>query len=370
MKAINYRCRLNTFARIAFIGLALFTIHQVFHARVITASYATHNVIVVSTTIQAAIDSAEPGDTVIVPPNVYRENVLVTKDNITIQGSKGAVMDGTGLPGNTAIRVAAPSAGARINGFRLSGLTIQNYSRTGILLLRVDHFHVMRGVYIDNNEYGIFPILSSNGLIDFNEVSGSDDTGIYVGQSHDIVVEKNHTRDCTLGIAIENSSYIAVRENTAVENSIGIVVQLLPGLGVKVTSDVEVKENRLIRNNRPNPVTDPEDSLSLAPSGIGFLNVGGDRVRVERNVATQNNSGGIAVIRLPQQFAQLDSLINPLPDDNVIANNVALQNGRSPDPKISPLLGSDLVWDLSGANNCWSGNVFKTTFPVALPECE
>jgi pectin methylesterase-like acyl-CoA thioesterase len=63
------------------------------------AAYAQTNVIVVSTTIQAAVDAANPGDTVRVPPGIYHENVLVTKDNITIEGSHGAILDGTSLPG-------------------------------------------------------------------------------------------------------------------------------------------------------------------------------------------------------------------------------------------------------------------------------
>lgn len=64
-------------------------------------------VVVVTTTIQAAVDAAQPGDTVRVPPGVYHENVLVNKDNITIEGSRGAILDGTGLPGNSGITVRA-----------------------------------------------------------------------------------------------------------------------------------------------------------------------------------------------------------------------------------------------------------------------
>ena len=75
---------------------------------------AQANVIVVSTTIQAAVDIAQPGDTVRVPPGIYRENVLVTKDNITIKGQSGAIMDGTGLVGNSGITVRASSPSARI----------------------------------------------------------------------------------------------------------------------------------------------------------------------------------------------------------------------------------------------------------------
>jgi nitrous oxidase accessory protein NosD len=91
---------------------------------------AQSSMVDVSTTIQAAVDVANPGDTVRVPPGVYHENVLVNKDNITIEGSRGAILDGTGLPGNSGITVRAPSP-TRIHGFKLSGLQIQNYSRKG-----------------------------------------------------------------------------------------------------------------------------------------------------------------------------------------------------------------------------------------------
>src|SRR5689334_5981128 len=87
----------------------------------ITSAYsmqAQPNAIVVTTTIQAAVDAAQPGDIVRVPPGIYRENVLVSKNNITIKGQSGAVLDGTGLPGNSGITVRSSSPSARINGFR------------------------------------------------------------------------------------------------------------------------------------------------------------------------------------------------------------------------------------------------------------
>ena len=331
-------------------------------------STASANVITVSTTIQAAVDAAQPGDTVLVPPGTYRENVRVTKDNVTIRGSQGAVMDGVGLANNTGIRVAPASPALRINGFMLSGLTIQNYSRNGVFLSRVDNFHISQGMYVDNGEYGIFPVRSSIGLIDFNHVSGSDDTGIYIGQSTDVVVEKNDARDCTIGIEIENSSNITVRRNTAEGNSIGILMQVLPRLSVTFTSDVKVTDNRVIANNRPNPVTDPDELLSQLPSGVGIFNVGGDLVTVRRNVAVQNHTAGVIVVRLPSALAALDPRIDPFPDFNEIRDNVVIQNGDAPDPKIMPFPGSDLLWDSSGTGDCWVGNVFKTSFP-SLPAC-
>src|SRR5262245_58306818 len=99
------------------------------------------NMIVVSTTIQAAVDAASPGDTVHVPPGAYHENVFVTKDNITIEGSQGAILDGTGLTGS-GITVRSQTPLVRINGFRLSGLRIQNYVRNGVILSRVDNYQI------------------------------------------------------------------------------------------------------------------------------------------------------------------------------------------------------------------------------------
>src|SRR6478609_454071 len=67
-------------------------------------------VIPVRSTIQAALDAAQPGDVVLVPAGTYRENVVVATDGISIVGLPGAVLDGTGVAGPVGIRVAPPAA--------------------------------------------------------------------------------------------------------------------------------------------------------------------------------------------------------------------------------------------------------------------
>ena len=52
--------------------------------------------IVVRSSIQAAVDAADPGDTVVVPPGRYHESVTIAKSGITIRGSRGAVLDAPG----------------------------------------------------------------------------------------------------------------------------------------------------------------------------------------------------------------------------------------------------------------------------------
>ena len=330
---------------------------------------AQANIVVVTTTIQAAVDAANPGDTVRVPPGIYRENVLVAKDNITIKGQSGAILDGTGLLGNSGITVRPSSPSARISGFRLTGLQIQNYSRNGVILIRVDNYQIEDGKYISNEEYGIFPIRSSHGLIRSNQVSGSNDTGIYIGQSQDAVIKGNYVSDCTVGIDVEVSSNITVKDNIATENTIGMTAVVLPGLSLTVTTDIQIIDNTFDDNNRANPVTDPEDVLSQLPSGIGLLIFAADHVMVKDNSVMGNNSVGIAVVQLPPALASLDPRIDPFPDYNEIIDNVVMENGSNPDPKLAPFPPGDLLWDVSGTGNCWSDNVFKTSFPTSLPEC-
>jgi parallel beta-helix repeat protein len=339
----------------------------------ITSAYSMQvqpNAIVVTTTIQAAVDAAQPGDIVRVPPGIYRENVLVSKNNITIKGQSGAVLDGTNLLGNSGITVRSSSPSARINGFRLSGLQIQNYSRNGIFLVRVDNYQIEDGKYLNNEEYGIFPIRSSHGLIRGNQVSGSNDTGIYIGQSQDALIKGNYVSDCTVGIEVEVSSTITVKDNTTTQNTIGMTAVILPGLSLTVTNDIQIIDNTFDNNNRANPATDPEDILSQLPSGSGLLIFGADHVSVRDNHVIGNNSVGIAVAQLPPALASLDPRIDPFPDYNEIVDNVVADNGSNPDPKLSPFPPSDLLWDFSGTSNCWSDNTFNTAFPSPLPDCQ
>src|SRR5258708_34183843 len=55
-------------------------------------------VLVVSKSIQVAVNEANPGDTIFVPPGTYRETVRILKDSITILGSAVAIIDASGCP--------------------------------------------------------------------------------------------------------------------------------------------------------------------------------------------------------------------------------------------------------------------------------
>ncbi|MGA7077028.1 MAG: hypothetical protein WBZ42_10900, partial [Halobacteriota archaeon] len=77
------------------------------------------------TTIQAAVNAAQRGDTVFIPPGTYSENVLVNK-SLTIKSTAGAA--------TTIVKAAVPSNDVFLlsgSGIRIEGLTLTG-GRAGV----------------------------------------------------------------------------------------------------------------------------------------------------------------------------------------------------------------------------------------------
>jgi parallel beta-helix repeat protein len=334
-------------------------------AAVLPASGAAKTV-KVTTTIQAAVNAASSGDTIVVPPGTYHEGgILVTQDNLTIRGSKAAVLDAAGHEfgikvGPGEISGNPPTCPAlSVNDFKLEGMTIRNADDTGLFMIGVDGFRVSGGRYVDNAEYGVFPRCSRDGLIDHNSGGGGEDATVYIGVDDNVTAEKNHLSNGEIGIEIENSRNSFLRNNLLTGNVDGILVVVLPGLPTTSTENAVIEGNVIRANNLPNPFPPPPpffDDLQLLPSGSGLLNVGGDQVTIRKNVITQNNSFGIGIVENPFGFGP--------PDDNRVLDNVVLNNGGDPDAR--SFLSADIAYDGSGTNNCFAGNVFKTDDPAGI----
>jgi parallel beta-helix repeat protein len=338
--------------------------------------------ILVTTTIQAAIDAARPGDTILVPPGTYHESVLVTTSHLRIVGSRAAVLDAEGFRTGIRVGTGTISRGGpvpacpplAVEGFTLDGLTITHASFSGVFLVGVDGYHLTGSSYVDNPVYGPYPVCSRNGLIDLNQVVGggstigpSLDTGIYVGDDDQVTVRHNSVTNYVIGVVVENTIHATLQNNLLKRNTAGIYVAVFPDHPRPFTDHVVIERNQVLHNNLPNPVpADSGDEIGLVPTGAGIVNLGGDHVLIGHNRVLHNDSLGVAIVQ--NLLAPADPRIEPNPDFNQVRGNVILHNGRHPDPVRAITPGADIVYDGTGTGTCFAHNIFATEFPAGITE--
>jgi len=352
--------------------------------------------------IAAAILNARTGDRIEVMPGVYHESgpgdlnaVTITADGIELVGLSHAnhpvVLENAGaqsygiwvsplnstgaIPEENNEKPPCAYDGSTIHYFSIRGFTLRGFKEHGLHLACVDGFLIDGNVAEDNGVYGIFPVTSRHGVLANNTVRGTvRDAGIYVGQSDDVLIAGNNAVDNLIGIEVENSRDVTVIGNQSSNNTIGIFVDVLFDK-VKLTQKTTlVAFNNVHDNNRPNS-SDPDDITAIFPPGFGILLVGADTTTVTQNEVRHNGFAGIAVSSLCLAFALQGQACPPLdvdpdPDRNRITRNRSTGNGTvsTGDPVLDTLRG-DLVWDGSGAGNCWRDNVSATSVPAILPVC-
>ena len=321
--------------------------------------------------IQAAVNAANPGDVIQIQPGIYHEAIVVNKAGIKLvglsNGTNGVIIEN---PGDEENGITVNDAG---DGFVLKNVTIRNFEENGLYMIHVDNFLLSHVTAVNNGEYGLFPLFCNGGKIDHCSATGHTDTGIYVGQSTNIDLSFNESYGNVNGLEVENCSHVTVTNSQSYDNVDGILIVLLPGLTVTASSDISVTRNHVYDNNHINFAAPGGGFESFVPSGCGILVVGTDNTTVEDNTVQGNNFLGIAVVNTtvlgalagipPEAFASIE----PFPDGTKVKNNVVNTNG-SVQPAL-PFPAVDLLWDGSGTNNCWSSNKYKKSYPSVLPAC-
>lgn len=281
--------------------------------------------------LRQAIEMAQPGDTILVKPGVYKEGNIVIKKSLVIQGEDYPVFDGENkyeiftihasrvtIKGLSLIKTGKASiedvAGIKILDSKFIRIEDNRFSDTffGIHISNSSHCWVKNNVLKANvtAEYqvgnGIHLWKCSNTTIDANTIIGHRD-GIYFEFVTGSVITHNYSEsNLRYGLHFmfsHNNDYI---KNTFVKNGAGVAVMYTTGvrmidntfeqnwgssaygLLLKDIRDSEVRNNRFVKNS------------------VGIFMEGSSRIRFTEN---QFNQNGYAV------------KIQASCDDNVFSKN-------------------------------------------------
>ena len=249
------------------------------------------------------------------------EGLLVTSDKVTLEDF--AVENSTG------------------DGIKTKGSDIITFRR-----LRVEW---TGGPAETNGAYGIYPVESTDVLIEDSLVRGASDAGIYVGQSDRIIVRRNRAEFNVAGIEIENSYNADVHDNVATRNTGGILVFDLPNLNQNGGRNVRVFRNEIVNNDAPNFA--PEGNIvATVPKGTGVLIMANRNVHVFENRFDENAMIHIGVVSYFEDYEDDD--YQPHPRGIVIRDNEYGRGGFEPSGEVGLFFAEaaggeipDILWD-------------------------
>ena len=145
-----------------------------------------------------------------------------------------------------------------------------------------------------NGAYGIYPVLSTQILIEDCEAIGSSDAGIYVGQSQDVIIRNNKAFYNVAGIESENSSHVEIYNNQAYENTSGLLIFNLPGLTV-YGDDIKAYNNKIYNNNLKNFGV-KGSIVSAVPKGTGVIIMATQNVDFYQNTIENHKTSNLSVV--------------------------------------------------------------------------
>ncbi|MGZ3402623.1 MAG: parallel beta-helix domain-containing protein, partial [Phenylobacterium sp.] len=304
--------------------------------------------------LQTALLDAKPGDTVMIAAGRYEltDGLSLDVANVTV---KGAGPDATILSFK-----GQKSSGEGFlitsNKVTVRDLSMEDSKGDGIKSKGVDQISFVNlkvvwtgGPKSTNGAYGVYPVSSTNVLIDKVTVNGASDAGIYVGQSKNIVVKNSTAEFNVAGIEIENSMNADVHDNLATHNAGGILVFDLPNLPQMGGHSTRVFRNKVAQNDTKN-FAKKGAIVGDVPTGTGIMVMANRDIHVFENDIDQNQTAAVMVVSYTQNYDDLT--YNPLPRDIAVHDNKMGKNGWAPQfpggDVIAQALGGTIppvVWD-------------------------
>jgi hypothetical protein len=343
--------------------------------------------------IQAAIDAAAPGDTILVEPGTYQETgnanngLNIITDNLRLigkvkkgQGEAGKVRllhYGTQRTGVYAAPLgcgpAASVCADELQGFEIRGFTVEGFPRNGIQTRFVNGFNFIQNESVNNLDNGLYPTLSANGLVQNNVSYGSLDTSLWVAGSENVRVIGNDLSGSPTGLEITVSNNVWATHNDIHDNTVGVGMYHPNAAGnppKPVMANWVIEHNNIYDNNLPNPAP-PGSFQAGLPSGVGVLLLGVSDHVIGKNDVAGNDFAGIAVLGWCTATSLGDPSRNcinsppirdPSSNNNLVYLNKLSGNGQNPPPLGIP--GVDILYLQTpppfgpepGVGNCFEKN--------------
>ena len=319
--------------------------------------------------IQAAINKASPGDTIVLRAGVYHQSVLIRKDKITLRGSgesgKGTVLRPPAKPGKsqcvfpgTGICILAKSLNPKtgvvhtpVYDDTITNLRVTGFQGSGVFGFGTYGLTVTRVSAINDGEYGISRFESTASLFANDLAVGNHEAGFYVGDSPNAatVVRNDRASGNEFGIFVRHARGVTVTGNRVTGNCEGILV--LDDGQHGGAGNALIEHNRAVSNNK---FCKKNEETPVDAKGGGILLLGATQTTVSHNSVAGNrgsqfNSGGIVVLSA-KQLAHGSN-----PDFDIIVANTAFRNRPA-----------DLRWDGTGRGVRFLRNHCAKSIPGGL----
>jgi hypothetical protein len=311
--------------------------------------------------IQAAVDKANPGDTIKLKSGTFHESVQITKGNVTVTGSGAKstrIVPPPGSPPHSCGFCVTNSDDqgnviSTVPNVHISKLTVDGFTGFGIFFSGTSGGRVNNTIASNDGEYGIVAFNSSNTRFEWNATPNNGEAGLYIGDSPqaNAVLHGNTSWGNNFGVLVRDASFGEVSHNWLFNNCTGLLFVDTPE--PTAGGNWTAKGNRTVANNNACP---PVADEGIPPfSGAGIMVVGYHDVDMHNNVALFNNPSGPAVASGGIVLLSGQPVGTGPENNNRVTFNLALHN----DP-------FDLNWDAAGTGNVFVGNVCKTSNPAGL----